>query len=66
MGWLLGLPAAAMSVVYAFIIAVSGITKMSITGLTVAVMPWLLTMLASLGLVTYVPEISLGCRACLA
>jgi C4-dicarboxylate transporter DctM subunit len=37
----------------------SGITKMGITELTVAVMPWLLTMLAFLGLVTYVPEISL-------
>ncbi|MFT0875972.1 TRAP transporter large permease subunit [Rhodopseudomonas sp. G2_2311] len=37
----------------------SGIAKMGITELTVAVMPWLLTMLAFLGLVTYVPEISL-------
>jgi C4-dicarboxylate transporter, DctM subunit len=37
----------------------SGITKMGISELTVAVMPWLLTMLAFLGLVTYVPEISL-------
>jgi C4-dicarboxylate transporter DctM subunit len=37
----------------------SGITKMGITELTVAVMPWLLTMLAFLGLVTYVPQISL-------
>jgi C4-dicarboxylate transporter DctM subunit len=37
----------------------SGITKMGITELTVAVWPWLLTMLAFLGLVTYVPAISL-------
>jgi C4-dicarboxylate transporter DctM subunit len=37
----------------------SGITKMGITELTVAVMPWLLTMLAFLGLITYVPQISL-------
>ena len=37
----------------------SGITKMGITELTVAVWPWLLTMLGFLLLVTYVPEISL-------
>ncbi|MEQ6289509.1 TRAP transporter large permease [Vogesella sp. GCM10023246] len=37
----------------------SGITKMGITELTVAVWPWLLTMLAFLALVTYVPVISL-------
>src|SRR5450830_1004959 len=37
----------------------SGITKMGITELTVAVMPWLLTMLAFLALVTYVPAISI-------
>ncbi|WP_151448483.1 TRAP transporter large permease [Lacisediminimonas profundi] len=37
----------------------SGITKMGITELTIAVMPWLLTMLGFLMLVTYVPEISL-------
>ncbi|MFJ9450521.1 TRAP transporter large permease [Herbaspirillum sp. NPDC101397] len=37
----------------------SGITKMGITELTIAVMPWLLTMLAFLALVTYVPQISL-------
>ncbi|MDE2606084.1 MAG: TRAP transporter large permease subunit [Burkholderiales bacterium] len=37
----------------------SGIAKMGITELTVAVWPWLLTMLVFLGLVTYVPEISL-------
>jgi len=37
----------------------SGIAKMGITELTIAVMPWLLTMLAFLGVVTYVPELSL-------
>jgi C4-dicarboxylate transporter DctM subunit len=37
----------------------SGITKMGISELTVAVMPWLLTMLAFLLIVTYVPQISL-------
>ncbi len=37
----------------------SGITKMGITELTVAVWPWLLSMLVFLVLVTYVPEISL-------
>jgi C4-dicarboxylate transporter DctM subunit len=37
----------------------SGITKMGITELTIAVWPWLLTMLGFLVLVTYVPEISL-------
>jgi len=37
----------------------SGIAKMGITELTIAVMPWLLTMIAFLGVVTYVPEISL-------
>jgi C4-dicarboxylate transporter DctM subunit len=37
----------------------SGIAKMGITELTIAVMPWLLTMLAFLAVVTYVPEISL-------
>ncbi|MBL8566193.1 MAG: TRAP transporter large permease subunit [Hyphomicrobiaceae bacterium] len=37
----------------------SGITKMGITELTVAVWPWLLTMLGFLMVVTYVPEISL-------
>jgi C4-dicarboxylate transporter, DctM subunit len=37
----------------------SGIAKMGITELTIAVWPWLLTMLIFLGLVTYVPEISL-------
>jgi C4-dicarboxylate transporter DctM subunit len=37
----------------------SGITKMGISELTVAVWPWLLTMLAFLVLITYVPQISL-------
>ena len=37
----------------------SGITKMGITELTVAVWPWLLTMLAFLILVTYWPALSL-------
>jgi C4-dicarboxylate transporter, DctM subunit len=37
----------------------SGITRMGITELTIAVWPWLLTMLVFLVLVTYVPAISL-------
>jgi len=37
----------------------SGITKMGITELTVAVWPWLLTMLVFLAIVTYWPELSL-------
>lgn len=37
----------------------SGIAKMGITELTIATLPWLLTMLVFLGLVTYIPEISL-------
>ena len=37
----------------------SGIAKMGISELTVAVLPWLLTMLGFLLLVTYVPQISL-------
>jgi C4-dicarboxylate transporter DctM subunit len=37
----------------------SGIAKMGITELTVAVWPWLLTMLCFLVVVTYIPEISL-------
>lgn len=37
----------------------SGITKMGITELTVAVWPWLLTMLGFLVVVTYWPELSL-------
>jgi C4-dicarboxylate transporter, DctM subunit len=37
----------------------SGITKMGISELTIAVMPWLLTMLGFLLLITYVPQISL-------
>jgi C4-dicarboxylate transporter DctM subunit len=37
----------------------SGITKMGITELTVAVLPWLGTMLVFLVMVTYIPEITL-------
>lgn len=37
----------------------SGITKMGITDLTIAVWPWLLTMLVFLIMVTYLPAISL-------
>jgi C4-dicarboxylate transporter, DctM subunit len=37
----------------------SGITKMGISELTVAVMPWLLAMLGFLVLVTYVPAVSI-------
>jgi C4-dicarboxylate transporter DctM subunit len=37
----------------------SGITRMGITELTVAVWPWLLTMLVFLAIVTYIPAISL-------
>ena len=37
----------------------SGITKMGITELTVAVMPWLVTMLVFLVMITYIPQISL-------
>jgi C4-dicarboxylate transporter, DctM subunit len=37
----------------------SGIAKMGITELTVAVWPWLLTMLVFLVIITYVPAISL-------
>jgi C4-dicarboxylate transporter DctM subunit len=37
----------------------SGIARMGITELTIATLPWLLTMLAFLMLVTFVPEISL-------
>ena len=37
----------------------SGIAKMGITELTLAVMPWLLTMLVFLVIITYVPEITL-------
>ena len=36
-----------------------GITKMGITELTVAVWPWLLSMLVFLGVVTYWPALSL-------
>ncbi|HSD36180.1 MAG TPA: TRAP transporter large permease subunit [Rhodocyclaceae bacterium] len=37
----------------------SGVAKMGITELTIAVWPWLLTMLVFLGFVTYMPEMSL-------
>jgi C4-dicarboxylate transporter DctM subunit len=37
----------------------SGIAKMGITELTIAVMPWLLTMLGFLMMITYLPQISL-------
>ncbi|ALK98801.1 C4-dicarboxylate ABC transporter permease [Massilia sp. WF1] len=37
----------------------SGVTKMGISELTVAVLPWLLTMIGFLLLVTYIPAISL-------
>jgi C4-dicarboxylate transporter DctM subunit len=37
----------------------SGITKMGISELTVAVLPWLLTMLGFLLLITYVPQITM-------
>ncbi len=37
----------------------SGITKMGITELTIAVLPWLGTMLVFLVMVTYIPEIAL-------
>jgi C4-dicarboxylate transporter, DctM subunit len=37
----------------------SGITRLGITELTIAVLPWLATMLVFLVMVTYIPEISL-------
>ena len=37
----------------------SGITRMGITELTIAVLPWLLTMLIFLAMVTYIPALSL-------
>ena len=37
----------------------SGIARMGITELTIATWPWLVTMLIFLGLVTYIPEMSL-------
>jgi C4-dicarboxylate transporter DctM subunit len=37
----------------------SGIAKMGITELSIAVLPWLATLLIFLGLVTYIPEMSL-------
>jgi len=40
----------------------SGIAEMGISELTVAVLPWLGTMLLFLMMVTYIPQISLGLR----
>lgn len=37
----------------------SGIAKMGMTDLSIAVLPWLATLLVFLGLVTYIPEMSL-------
>ena len=37
----------------------SGIAKMGITELSIAVLPWLITLLIFLGLITYIPELSL-------
>jgi len=37
----------------------SGITKMGITELTIAVLPWLMTMIGFLVLITYVPQITM-------
>ena len=37
----------------------AGITKMGITELTIAVLPWLITMLVFLAMVTYIPTLSL-------
>jgi C4-dicarboxylate transporter DctM subunit len=37
----------------------SGIAKMGITELTIAVWPWLMTMLAFLAVVTYWPSLSI-------
>jgi C4-dicarboxylate transporter DctM subunit len=37
----------------------SGIAKMGITELSIAVLPWLITLLVFLGIITYVPELSL-------
>ena len=37
----------------------SGIAKMGMTELSIAVLPWLITLLIFLGLVTYIPEMSL-------
>jgi C4-dicarboxylate transporter DctM subunit len=37
----------------------SGIARMGISEITVAVLPWLCAMLIFLGLITYIPEISL-------
>ena len=37
----------------------SGIAKMGITELSIAVLPWLITLLVFLGFITYIPELSL-------
>jgi C4-dicarboxylate transporter DctM subunit len=37
----------------------SGVARMGITELTIATLPWLLTMVVFLGIVTYIPELSL-------
>lgn len=37
----------------------SGIAKMGITELSIAVLPWLITLLIFLVMITYIPEISL-------
>jgi C4-dicarboxylate transporter, DctM subunit len=37
----------------------SGIAKMGITELSIAVLPWLITLLVFLGMITYIPELSL-------
>ena len=37
----------------------SGIARMGITELSIAVLPWLITLLVFLGLITYIPELSL-------
>jgi C4-dicarboxylate transporter DctM subunit len=42
----------------------SGISKMSITDLTIAVLPWLGTMVFFLAVVTYWPGCRRGCRKC--
>jgi len=54
-----GAAGASIGYVWLNLYVASGIAKMGITELTIAVWPWLLTMLMFLGVVTYVPEISL-------
>ena len=44
----------------------SGITKTGIAELTIAVLPWLLTMLGFLLVVTFFPKSRYGCRGSLA